>query len=418
MKPHSIFLTSVVFILIIFTFSYGQQSIPIDITIDCDGIRLQGKFYMSEGTGTFPTVILLHGFPGNEIDVLGIGKKLSAAGYNALTFNYSGTHKSEGLFNFDNSQKDIGAAFDFIQHSENITQFKIDTSRIILGGYCYGGGMAFTYAANHPEIKEVFSIVGNDHGAFMRDYNSNPEMQKEIDNMFDDLKSQKEIVRFGPGGIVKEIAEMKITESNPMYDLRKCVPMLIEKRILLIGGWDDLNVSFENVVLPLYRELKKEKTEDVTVFGVKGGHSLKNSRDEAAQIIINWIRTVPSHVSAIESNKSMVRNFFKEVVGQGNINVVNALLAPDCRYFDAGRIKTTNVPEFIDYLKQARLPFDSIDVKIDNIIAEGNRVAVRYQYHSLISGEQSVVPAMADFLIKDGKIIEMWRYVPARNQKK
>jgi len=74
--------------------------------------------------------------------------------------------------------------------------------------------MAFTYAANHPEIREVFSIAGNDHGAFMREYNRNPEMQKEIDKMFNDLESRKDVVRFGPGGTPKDIAEMKIIESN------------------------------------------------------------------------------------------------------------------------------------------------------------------------------------------------------------
>ena len=66
--------------------------------------------------------------------------------------------------------------------------------------------------------------------------------------------------------------------------------MLAEKRILLIGAWDDLNVSFENIFLPLYRELKNEKAEDVTVAGVKGGHSLKNSRDELVETIIEWIK--------------------------------------------------------------------------------------------------------------------------------
>lgn len=124
----------------------------------------------------------------------------------------------------------------------------------------------------------------------------------------------------------------------------------------------------------------------------------------------------PKHVSKSEDNKSMVIYFFNEVVGQGNQDAVNALLAPNCRYFDAGRVKTTNVQEFIDYLVKARMPYDSIKVEIDNIIAEGNRVAVRYSYHSVLAGEHSVVPAMADFLIEDGKIVEMWRYIPARSK--
>jgi hypothetical protein len=36
----------------------------------------------------------------------------------------------------------------------------------------------------------------------------------------------------------------------------------------------------------------------------------------------------------------------------------------------------------------------------------------------VFSGELMVVPAMADFLIEDGKIVEMWRYIPARKKKK
>jgi predicted SnoaL-like aldol condensation-catalyzing enzyme len=122
------------------------------------------------------------------------------------------------------------------------------------------------------------------------------------------------------------------------------------------------------------------------------------------------------HVSKSEDNKSMVIYFFDEVVDQGNQDAVKVLLAPNCKYYDAGKVKTTNVQEFIDYLVKARMPYDSIKVKIDNIIAEGNWVAVRYSYHSVLAGKHSVVPAMAEFLIEDGKIVEMWRYIPARSK--
>ncbi len=126
--------------------------------------------------------------------------------------------------------------------------------------------------------------------------------------------------------------------------------------------------------------------------------------------------TALDQVTKIEENKSKVINFFNEVVGKGNEDVVIELLAPNCRYYDAGKIKTTNVQEFIDYLKKARRPFESIKIQIDNIIAEGNWVAVRYLYHSVLEGEFIEVPAMADFLIEDGKIVEMWRYIPARSK--
>lgn len=291
MKSSSSLFRLILAFLVSLIFTQSQAQEPADITIHRGDILLKGKFYVTEGIGVFPTVILLHGFPGNDQDVLGIGRKLSEAGINALTFNYSGTHESQGLNNFENSQKDIKAAFEFIYQPGNISKHKIDTNHFYLGGYSYGGGMALTYAANHPEVQSVFSIAGCDHGAFMREYSRNPEMREMIDEMFNGLKEHPETVRFGPGGTPEEIAEMGIIKLNPTYDLRYCAPMLAQKYILLIGAWDDVNVSIENVVLPLYRALKKEKAKNVRITAVQDNHSFRNSREELAHIIIEWIKT-------------------------------------------------------------------------------------------------------------------------------
>ena len=43
----------------------------------------------------------------------------------------------------------------------------------------------------------------------MKEYNRNPELRQMIDNIFNRLKSQPEIVRFAQGGTPKEVAEMK-----------------------------------------------------------------------------------------------------------------------------------------------------------------------------------------------------------------
>ena len=116
-----------------------------------------------------------------------------------------------------------------------------------------------------------------------------------------------------------------------------------------------------------------------------------------------------------EFNKACIQRFFEEVVCQGNLETVDKLLSASCRYFDAGILNTSSVGEFKDYLVQARKPFDSINIKIDSLIAEDYSVAVRYSYHSVLAGEPVVVPAMAEFHIKDGKIVEMWRYLAATN---
>jgi dipeptidyl aminopeptidase/acylaminoacyl peptidase len=276
-------------------FSVGQSraSTPIDVTINRDGVLLQGKFYISEGIGPFPTVVLLNGFPGNELDVLGIGNLLSESRINALTFNYSGTFKSQGLTSFENQQKDIQAAFDFIHQSENIDKYKIDTNLIYLGGWCHGGGMALAYATCHPEITTVFSIAGNDFGEFMREYVSTPEMQKMIDQMFDNMIYPKGSIRFEKGALPKEMAEIGIDKMNPVFDIRKNTQILAKKDILLICGWDDAQVTIDHFTLPLYRELKNEKTKNIKIVAFQDDHYFMNSRNEVAQTIINWLRTAP-----------------------------------------------------------------------------------------------------------------------------
>jgi len=76
-------------VLLLTTQSHAQPSNPASITIERDGVLLKGKFHATQGTGPFPTVILLHGFPGNQTDVMGLGALLSTEGFNVLIFNYS-----------------------------------------------------------------------------------------------------------------------------------------------------------------------------------------------------------------------------------------------------------------------------------------------------------------------------------------
>jgi len=289
MKQLSILFNIHLILLTLSSYSFGQELNLYDIEINRENIILKGKFYAAEGEGLYTTVVLLQGFPGSENDVLGIGSKLAQVGINAITFNYSGTHKSGGEFNFDNSQKDIEAAFEFTHQPENISKYKIDTTRIILGGYSFGGGMAITYAANHPEITDVFSIAGTDHGEFFREYAQNPEMKKMIDEMFDELSVPTGTVRFKKGGLPKEIIKNGKIKLNPIYDLRKSAPLLTGKNILLIGGWEDINVTIDYQLLPLYRELKNEKIDNVEFIVYHTDHSFSNVRDELANTIYTWI---------------------------------------------------------------------------------------------------------------------------------
>jgi uncharacterized protein len=281
----------VILLLLICTITAQNQTIlPADITIERDGIELKGKFYHSEGAGYMPTIILLPGFPGNENDVLGLGNKLCQSGYNTLTFNYSGTFKSQGTCSWDHAQSDIEAAYNFLFQPQNIEKFRIDTSSIFLGGWCFGGSMALPYASVHPEITAVFSIAGNDHGEWMREYVRNPEMKNTVDKMFDDLAVPKGHVRFEINETPAEIAKRGLENMNPLYDVRKCAQSLASKDILLIGAWNDELTTMEQIVLPLYRALQKEKAQHITIVAFQDDHWFRSTRDELAHTLVGWLK--------------------------------------------------------------------------------------------------------------------------------
>jgi pimeloyl-ACP methyl ester carboxylesterase len=244
----------------------SQDTPPADITIERDGIQLKGKFYVSEGSGVFPTVILLQGSPGNETDVIGIGKQLSLSAINAITFNYSGTFKSGGKTSQQNSERDIMAAYKYLHNPDNIVRFKIDTANIILGGWSYGGGMAMTYSIKHPEITTVFTIAGVDWGWYYEEYIRNPEFKKTTDAGMLKMSAMTDQIRFDDGAMPDEITKDGIIRLDSAYFLIRSAAKLADKDILIICGWDDTYASMENIILPVYRALKKADSKNISII--------------------------------------------------------------------------------------------------------------------------------------------------------
>ncbi|MCU0276577.1 MAG: dienelactone hydrolase family protein [Acidobacteria bacterium] len=270
----------------------GQAAKPLDVDIDNAGVILKGKLFSAAGAGPFVTVILLHGFPSDEADVLGIGGKLAEAGFNALTFNFGGSHQRPGESSMANAQREIQAAFDFIRRRENALRYKVDADHIVLGGWCFGGSMAQGFAAGHDEINAVFSISGNDHGEFLREYARNPKFQKMVDGMFASWTAPPLSVRLAKGAHPKEIVEAGLDKLDPIFDLRASAPRLAGKEILLIGGWNDRQVTIDQYVLPFYRALEKAGARNVTITAFQDDHYFKKTGEQLARTVIDWLKNI------------------------------------------------------------------------------------------------------------------------------
>lgn len=80
-----------------------------EINFDSYGDRLNGILYQANGIGPHPTVVLLHGYPGNEKN-LDLAQSMRRAGYNVLFFHYRGAWGSGGDFSFTHVTEDVRRA--------------------------------------------------------------------------------------------------------------------------------------------------------------------------------------------------------------------------------------------------------------------------------------------------------------------
>lgn len=151
-----------------------------EVTLVSQGKRLPAIFYGAAGAGPHPTIILLHGYPGNEKN-LDIAQGMRDAGWNVIFFHYRGAWGAEGQFSFTGAEEDVTAVTKQLQQPEMAQKYKIDPARISYVGHSMGGHMAVAGILDNPEIRcsvvydganlgVIFTGGGEELKAMWRDY--------------------------------------------------------------------------------------------------------------------------------------------------------------------------------------------------------------------------------------------------------
>ncbi len=276
-----------VILLLILTVSSLQlvsQINPVAIDLRNNGIKLDAKFYPVNKTNKVPTIILLHGFPGNQSSPLGLAETLNNTGFNILVFNYQGSYLSEGNFSFDNCIDNVGAAFTFLTDSRNQSRFNIDTSKIVVCGYSFGGTIAIESGMYNDKIRNIISIANDDHSVSLK--------KAAVDSAYRKDYNQFIAKSFGPAGPFRGDlkAQMELYLQNvDRYDLVKNAEKLKTKRVLFIIGWLDKTSFLEINTLPLYRKLKQLNGCNISIKGYESDHRFINVIDDLTNEIVDWI---------------------------------------------------------------------------------------------------------------------------------
>src|SRR5215472_2251995 len=128
-----------------FPATMGRPDIP------SHGAKVYSVIYIASGAGPHPTVLMLHGFPGNEKN-LDLAYSIRRAGWNVLVPFYRGAWGSGGTFSFTHALEDAQASIDFLRAPENAKKNRIDSSRIVVLGHSMGGFVAAYLTAHDPQV--------------------------------------------------------------------------------------------------------------------------------------------------------------------------------------------------------------------------------------------------------------------------
>ena len=127
-----------------------------------------------------------------------------------------------------------------------------------------------------------------------------------------------------------------------------------------------------------------------------------------------------SEQNTLEANKTLMRRWFEEVWNQGRPEAVTEMMAEDC--VNHGLSGDADQPlrgatGFLPFHTQFREAFPNIEVVVEDVIAEGDKVVARCSVRGKHEGGSLGIEAtgkMVDFdgigiaRVRDGMFVESW----------
>ena len=249
----------------------------VETSFEIAGDRVNGIVYVANGPGPHPTVVLLHGLPGNERN-LDLAQDLRREGFNVLFFHYRGAWGSEGEFSASNVIEDVGGATAYVR--ANAVALRADPARILLVGHSLGGFAALQGAARDPAITCVAALTPGDLGAMAVMAEGDPAVAAGFAASVDAMDMLD---------VDGKTMAADVIANKDAYDLRLLAPKMAGKSVLVVVADKD-TVTPPAMVMAVAAAYKA--TPGVKVSGVElsGDHSFSWSRKELSDTVVDWAK--------------------------------------------------------------------------------------------------------------------------------
>src|SRR5579871_3240484 len=206
-----------------------------ELLIPSGNSLLAGFIYKANGAEKHTTLLLLHGFPGNERN-LDLAQVVRAHGWNVVYFDYRGSWGSQGQFSFANCVEDVKNAVAYCK--KNADSLRIDTTNIVLFGHSMGGWICLKSLSQIQGIKKGFALSTWDIAGTMKNVKTEEQM----------MKFAKENGEYFVLNTSLKNLYQPVIMNRSYYDLTKDADALANKQIICsmnILGTKKLQVRFK-----------------------------------------------------------------------------------------------------------------------------------------------------------------------------
>ena len=243
--------------------------------------RLLGLIYLADGEGPHKTLLLLHGFPGNEKN-LDIAQMLRRGGYNVLVFHYSGSWGSRGRYSFSQNYRDLQAVRKAISGEAFSRYHRIDRDNVYLAGHSVGGFLTMLAARDGMDFQGFAPIAPYNLGIQAeRIHSGNEEAHRETLDLFEGgLKPLS--------GATAESLMADIMQNRTGWDLLGDSNIYSDRKMLLVMAARDVCAHPGIHQVPVAEALARAGG-DKTVVSLSCAHDFSEKRVALAEAIYEWL---------------------------------------------------------------------------------------------------------------------------------
>ncbi len=238
------------------------------------GVEINGVAYLASGAGAHPTLVIAHGWPGNEKN-LDLAQAVRRAGWNAVTFNYRGSWGSPGEFHFTQVPEDAAAVISFLRRPDIAAKYGIDPKRIALAGHSMGGWATSQVASKDPDLVGAILISA----AEMARLGSLPREQR-----IQASAGNAETLVTTPEKMADELATPAVTSMT----LNSAAAGLARIPVLILSSDDGLAPGTDALAAAIQQAGGK-----VTKAHEATDHSWSDRRIRLASLVTDWLRALP-----------------------------------------------------------------------------------------------------------------------------